>query len=183
MLAYTFGGEIRRAGRIVSGARHTPGTYPKHKLQTMDATLQALVALLIKSIPTIAIFIFLVIYLRATYFSPIAKILQERREKTEGVKDLAQKAFESAEKKKSEFERALDLARGEINQEHEKLRRKWAEEQAEALAKARAQAELKVEAARGTIAEEVERAKAEMDMNVETLSTSIVESLAGRRAA
>jgi F0F1-type ATP synthase membrane subunit b/b' len=149
----------------------------------MEATLQALVALLIKSIPTIAIFIFLVIYLRATYFNPIAKILQERREKTEGVKGLAQKAFESAEKKKSEFERAMELARGEINLEHEKLRRQWAEEQAEALAQARSKAEIKIEAARGAIAEEVERAKAEMDLNVEALSNSIIESLAGRRAA
>ena len=149
----------------------------------MDATLQALVALLIKSIPTIAIFIFLAIYLKAVYFRPVAKILQERREKTEGVKDLAQKAFESAEKKSSEFERALQIARGEISQQHDKLRRQWEQEQAAALNEARAQAEKKIEAARADIAGEVEQAKSEMDMNVESLSTSIVEALAGRRAA
>jgi len=149
----------------------------------MEATLQALVALLIKAIPTIALFIFLSIYLQATYFRPIAKVLKERREKTDGVKELAQRAFDSAEKRTSEFERALQLARAEISQQHEQLRRSWAQEQSEALAKARVEAEAKIEAARHAISEEVERAKAEMDMNVEELSTSIVELLARRRAA
>jgi len=149
----------------------------------MDATLQALVALLIKAIPTIAIFLFLVIYLQATYFKPIAKVLKERRDKTEGVKELAQRAFDSAGKRTSELERALQLARAEINQQHEQLRRQWAAEQAAAIAAARHKAEEKLAAARIAIAQEVERAKSEMDMNVEALSTSIVQSLAGRRAA
>ncbi len=149
----------------------------------MDATLQALVALLIKAIPTIAIFIFLTIYLRATYFGPIARILKERHDKTEGVKNLAQQAFESADKKTSEFERALQLARAEINQQNEQLRRQWAGEEAHELENARHAVESKIAAARVSVAQEIERAKAEMDLNVEALSTSIVESLAGRRAA
>lgn len=149
----------------------------------MDATLQALVALLIKSIPTILIFIFLVVYLRAFYFGPIAKILKERREKTEGTKELAQKAFDSADKKSAEFERALQIARVEISEQNEKLRRQWEKEQTAALAEARAKAESKISDARVAIAEEVERAKSDMDMNVESLSTSILDALAGRRAA
>jgi F0F1-type ATP synthase membrane subunit b/b' len=149
----------------------------------MEATLQALVALLIKSIPTIVLFLFLTIYLRATYFAPIARILKERRDKTEGVKNLAQQAFESADKKNSEFERALQLARGEISQQHEELRRQWAQEQSEALTKARADAEAKVDAARASIAAEVGRAKSEMDLDVEKLSSSIVDLLIRRRAA
>jgi F-type H+-transporting ATPase subunit b len=149
----------------------------------MEATLQALVALLIKSIPTIILFSLLVVYLQATYFGPMAKILKERREKTEGVKALAQKALESADKKTSEYERALQLARGEINQHNEQLRGQWAKEQADALAKARADAEARVAEARLTVADEVEGAKSDMDMNVEELSTGIVEVLAGRRAA
>lgn len=149
----------------------------------MEATLQALAALLIKSIPTILLFSFLIIYLQFTYFAPVARILRERREKTEGVRELAQKAIESAEKKSTEFERALQLAREEINHEHDALRRRWSQEQAEAVAKARADAEAKVDAARVTIAAEVEQAKSAMDLNVEELSTSIVELLARRRAA
>jgi len=149
----------------------------------MDATFQALVALLIKAIPTIAIFIFLVIYLQVTYFKPIAKILKERHDKTEGVRELAQRAFDSAGKRTSELERALQLARAEISQQHEQLRRQWSAEEAGAVAHARQKAEERIAAARIAIAREVESAKSEMDMNVEALSTSIVQSLAGRRAA
>jgi F0F1-type ATP synthase membrane subunit b/b' len=149
----------------------------------MDATLQALVALFIKAIPTIAIFIFLTIYLQITYFRPIAKILKERRDKTEGVKELAQQAFESADRKTSELERALQIARAEISQQHDQLRRQWAGEEADALAVARHQAEERLATARIAIAQEVDRAKSEMDMNVEALSTSIVQTLTGRRAA
>jgi len=149
----------------------------------MEATLQALVALFIKAIPTIAIFIFLTIYLQATYFGPIAKILKERRDKTEGVRELARKAFESADKKTSELERALQIARAEINQQHEVLRRQWASEEADAIAAARHQAGERLAAAHLAIAKEVDGAKSEMDMNVEALSTGIVRALAGRRAA
>lgn len=149
----------------------------------MEATLQALVALFIKAIPTIAIFLFLIIYLQATYFKPIARILKERRDKTEGVKELAREAFESADKRTSELERALQLARAELNQQNEQLRRQWSEEESAVVAAARLKAEEKLAAARLSIAKEVDRAKAEMDMNVEALSTSIVQSLAGRRAA
>ena len=156
---------------------------PNYNRQLMEATLQALVALLIKAIPTIALFSFLIIYLQATYFGPLAKVLKERRDKTEGVKELAQQAFESVDKKTSEFERALQLARAEIGQQNEKLRHQWLDEQEAAVAHTRALAGEKVAAARVAIADEVERAKSEMDMNVESLSTSIVESLTGRRAA
>jgi F0F1-type ATP synthase membrane subunit b/b' len=149
----------------------------------MDATLQALVALSIKAIPTIALFIFLSIYLQVTYFRPIARIMQERREKTEGVQAMARQAFESADKKTSEYDRALQLARNELNHQHELMRRQWVEEQTNALAEARNQAEAKVAAARIAIAEEVEAAKSEMELKVEALSTGIVEALTGRRAA
>ena len=168
---------------VQSGLRSLPGPPRLTIKRPMDSTLQALVALLIKAIPTIAIFCFLTVYLQVTYFGPVKKILQARRDKTEGVKDLAQQAFDSADKKRSELERALQLARAEINQEHDKLRRQWAAEEAAKLTAARTRAEEKLSSARVAIASEVERAKSEMDMNVEALSTSIVESLTGRRAA
>jgi F0F1-type ATP synthase membrane subunit b/b' len=149
----------------------------------MDSTLQDLVALLGKSIPTIVFFILLTLYLKKVFFQPMAKILEERRKQTEGVRELAQRAFEAADKKKSEFERALDLARAEINQENEALRRKWAEEQAQVIARVRAEAGEQIEQAKRQIAEEVETAKAQLDAAVERLSGQIVESLSRRRAA
>lgn len=149
----------------------------------MDATLRDLAELAIKAIPTIIFFIFLTVYLKRVYFKPIAKILEERRKQTEGVRDLAQRAFEAADKKTSEFERAIQLARGEISQENESTRRQWSQEQAETIAQARAEAERQVVEAKRQIAQEVEKANSDLGQAVENLSLHIVESLSRRRAA
>jgi F-type H+-transporting ATPase subunit b len=149
----------------------------------MDATLHALVGLLIKSIPTILFFVLLTFYLKFVYFKPIAHILEERKRATEGVRDLARRASEAADKKTSEFEHALQIARAELHQEHEALRQKWAHEQAEAIAQARAEAERQIEDAKHQIALEVQRAQSELDLRVEDLSRQVVDSLLRRRAA
>ena len=149
----------------------------------MNATLKALVDLLLEAVPTILFFLFLAWYLKRVFFGPLAAILEERRKATEGVRELARRAFEEADKKQSEFERALQLARGEIYQEHERLRRQWSAEQAEAIAKARAEIDDRIEAAKQDIAREVEQAEAELDRRIENLSDGIVRSLVERRAA
>jgi F0F1-type ATP synthase membrane subunit b/b' len=77
----------------------------------MDATLHALADLLLESIPTVVLFLFLVYYLKKVFFIPVARILEDRRKATEGVRELSQRAFEAADKRSSEFETALQLAR------------------------------------------------------------------------
>ncbi len=149
----------------------------------MDATLHALADLLLKAIPTIIFFVLLTVYLKYVFFRPLAKILDERKKATEGVRELAQRAFEAAEKKNSEFEHALQMARAELHREHEELRRKWTEEQAAEVAKARAEADRKIEEAKHQIGEETRRAQAELEARVDSLSEQIVKSLLRRRAA
>lgn len=149
----------------------------------MDETLRALGDLLVKAVPTILFFIVLTLYLRAVLFRPLARILEERRKATEGVRDLAQRAFEAADRKTSEFEHALQMARAELHQEHEALRRRWTEEQEQEVAKARAEADRQIEEAKSQIAHEVERAQADLNANVELLSRQMVSSLLKRRAA
>lgn len=149
----------------------------------MDATLQALAGLLIKSIPTILFFVFLVVFLNQVFFKPMARLLEERRRQTEGVRELAQQALDAVDRKTSEFEHALQLARTQINQENEALRRQWSEEQMEAIAQIRAEAGRQIEEAKRQIAQEVDKAKGELDISVDNLSAQIVDSLLKRRAA
>jgi F-type H+-transporting ATPase subunit b len=149
----------------------------------MDATLHALGELLIKAIPTALFFIFLAFYLERVFFKPLARILEERRKQTEGVRELAQRAFELAEKKTSEFEQALQLARADLHREHDKLRQQWIQEQTERIAQARAEADTQIEEAKREIAEEVRLAEADLAASVETLSRQIESSLLRRRAA
>jgi F-type H+-transporting ATPase subunit b len=149
----------------------------------MDATLQALAALLFQSIPTIVFFIFLAVYLKYMFFKPMEKLLEQRRKETEGVRDIAKRAFEEADKKTSEFERAIQLARIEIAKENEVLRRRWLEEQAQIVADAREDAAKHLERAKIRTAHEIEQAKSDMDTSIDSLSTQIVETLVRRSAA
>lgn len=149
----------------------------------MDQTLHALVGLLIKSVPTIIFFVLLTFYLQRVFFRPLANILDERKRATEGVREIARRAFEAADKRTSEFEHALKIARAELHQEHEALRQQWAQEQAEAIARARAQADEQIQHAKRQIAEEVQRAEAELDSRIGQLSEQIVNSVVRRRAA
>lgn len=149
----------------------------------MEATLKALADLLLEAVPTIIFFLFLSWYLKRVFFQPVAAVLDQRRKETEGVRELAQRAFEAADKKQSEFEHALQLARGDIYQEHEKLRRQWSDEQAQAIAEVREEVDQQIAGAKKQIAAEAERAQAELDSSVESLSEGIVNSLLARRAA
>jgi F0F1-type ATP synthase membrane subunit b/b' len=149
----------------------------------MTSTLLTLVDLLITAIPTICFLVFLSVYLNVMLFRPIAKILEERKKATEGVRDLAQRASEMAESKTLQYQRALDLGRVEIHQEHEALRRQWSEEQAAAIAKVRMESELQIRNARREIALEVEREEAAAGKAAESLSESVVATLLQRRAA
>ncbi len=149
----------------------------------MDATINALVDLLIRAIPTVIFFVFLTAYLNATYFKPLAGILEERRRSTEGLRELSQAAFASADRKESEFERMLQAARNQIGQENEATRQGWAQDQTEAVARARAEAEGQLEAARKQIAVDLAHASTQVEANIEPLTEQIVQSLSRRRAA
>jgi F0F1-type ATP synthase membrane subunit b/b' len=149
----------------------------------MDATLKALAALALEAIPTVLFFIFLTHYLKRIYFLPMANIMEERRKQTEGMRDLAKKAHDAAEKRSYEFDAAIMIVRGQILQENEAQRRQWAEEQAKLVEAARREAESRVAAAKLAIARELENAKSEIGPSVDRLSSQIVESLLKRRAA
>lgn len=149
----------------------------------MDETINALGDLLLKSIPTILFFVFLTAYLKSVYFKPLANILEERRKATEGLREISQQAFASADEKASEYERALQAARAEINSDNEKIRRQLLQEQSETIARARAEAEAKLAAARNVIAGEVSQAGGEIETQIQPLTEQIIASLLRRRAA
>lgn len=149
----------------------------------MDATLQDLAALAVKAIPTVIFFIFLTHFLKRVYFAPVAKILEERRQQTDGMRELAQRAHEAANKRSSEFETAIQLVRSQILQENEVRRRLWAEEQGKLVDAARTAAEQEVVAAKVDIARELEGAKVDVAGTVDQLSSRIVDSIMKRRAA
>ncbi|MBV8570798.1 MAG: hypothetical protein JO319_09300 [Acidobacteriaceae bacterium] len=149
----------------------------------MQSTVDNLLELLITSVPTIVIFVFLALYLNIMLFRPIGKILADRKKETEGMRELAQRAYDAAKQKASEYDRALEAARAAIRAELEAARRKWLDEQGAAIAKARAEMEEQIRNAKLDIAAQLQREQAALEKAAEYLSESVVNTLLERRAA
>jgi F-type H+-transporting ATPase subunit b len=149
----------------------------------MQDTLRELLNLLIAAVPTMLLLAFLTVYLNVMLFKPIARIQEERKRATGGARELAQRAYEAAQKKNSEYVSALEAARAQIRKEQEGLRHQWAGEQSAALEKVRGECETQIKDARQEMLLQVEQQKANCQEVAESLSECVVETLLERRAA
>jgi F-type H+-transporting ATPase subunit b len=149
----------------------------------MEQTIQALGGILLKAIPTAAILLLLYFYFKAMLFGPLDRVLQQRRELTEGARKTAEQSLAAAERKTQEYEAKFRDARAVVYKDQEETRRKWLEDQAAQLAKARADSEATVKTARGAINAEASSARESLRSASEQLADKIAAAVTGRRAA
>ena len=95
----------------------------------MEQTLHALAGILLKSIPTIVLLLFLFFYLKSMLFGPLTRVLQQREELTAGTRHAAQKSLKEAERKVREYEAKMREARAEVYREQEETRKQWLADQ------------------------------------------------------
>ena len=154
-----------------------PGaTLSSGSLTHMEATLQALGALLVQAIPTIVLVVLLHFYLKSVFFAPLARTLQKRREATEGARELARASMKRAAEKSAEYEAALQQARSTIYREQEEARRKWLDDQARQIEEARKHAHEAIHTASGVIGAQAASARHDL----ESQSSDLAEQIAGR---
>ena len=96
----------------------------------MEQTLQGLVEILIKAIPTALFFIILNIVFRFWIFAPLRKVLKDREELTAGARKAAEDSLAAAERKVQEYEAKLRGAHAEVYREQEETRKRWLADQA-----------------------------------------------------
>jgi F-type H+-transporting ATPase subunit b len=149
----------------------------------MDEVLRSLSGLLLKAIPTILLVVAIHFYLKRTYFRPMARVLAERYEATEGARKLAEETLAKASAKAAEYEAALRSARSDIYREQEELRKKLREDQAKAIQQARRSAEASVKQASNQLAGELEAAKQSLAFQTDSLANQIVQTILRRRNA
>lgn len=149
----------------------------------MDPIVRDLLELIVKSVPTIILFITLAFYLRAVFFKPLERIMDERRRQTDGARELAQQALALADEKTAAFAKALNEARAQIQRDQEALRQQWLAEQSEMIAQARVEADTQIKQAQADIAAEADRAKADLESGAAALADQILTRLLGRKAA
>jgi F-type H+-transporting ATPase subunit b len=147
----------------------------------MDQTFAALGELMLKALPTFLLVVALFFYLKAVYFKPMAKVLRERYEATEGARKLAQASLARADEKTAEYEEALRSARAEIYREQEQLRQALRQDHANAIQEARHSAGAMVQEAQGRLAAELEAGKATLQAQSDSLAEQITDAILRRR--
>ena len=149
----------------------------------MEETLNALSGLLLKALPTFLLLIALHFYLKSMFFSPLDRVLEARRQATEGARTKAQTSLERAASMAAEYHAAMRAARGEIYKEQEETRREWDRQQSMALDESRRNTSGMVRQARVELAAEAAAAGQALASEKERLAGLIAESiLHGRRA-
>lgn len=149
----------------------------------MDEILHQLAELLLKAIPTFVLVVLLHFYLKFVFFKPLAKVLQQRYEATEGARKAAEQSMERATAKTKEYEAAMRAARSEIYQAQAQFHKEQQEREAAELAEARKQAESAIQQARAALAQDVEAAKAGLARESEALADQIATAILGRSVA
>jgi F0F1-type ATP synthase membrane subunit b/b' len=149
----------------------------------MDKTLHQLGTILLNGIPTFVLVLLLNLYLRFVFFKPLEKTMAKRYEMTEGARKSAAAALAAACARVAEHQAALRAARAEVYEAQENLNRELEEQQAAALQKAHAEADIMLRGALAALGKDVEAAQRELVVQSETLADQIVNSLLKGKAA
>ena len=135
--------------------------------------LNQLGGLVLGSVPTIVLFLLLVVAYGLLVRRPLEKTLAERRARTTGAVEQAREAISAAEAETAQYEAKLRAARAEIVAAREARIKKWNEERDAALMSARVKALEKVNAAR----QEIEASAAEARTQIEDATGALSEQI------
>lgn len=143
----------------------------------MDDILQQVGALLLGAVPTILLFVVLVIAYQLLVQGPLNRMLAERRARTEGAVENAHKAIAQAEAKAAEYADKLRQARAEIFKMRETRTKQRNAERETALDAARKAAGAKVAEARTQVDAEAERARQAIQGSAGELANQVVRAV------
>jgi F-type H+-transporting ATPase subunit b len=143
----------------------------------MDETLHQLERLLLGSIPTIFLFLLLVILYRLLVYGPLTRVLDERRERTEGAIEQADAAMAAAAAKAQEYEAQLRAARSRIFQARQLKQQQWTRERDSAVAEAHAAAQRQVEEAKLALQAQTEAGHRTIEDSIDQLASEILAAV------
>jgi F-type H+-transporting ATPase subunit b len=143
----------------------------------MQEIFQQLETLLIGSVPTILLFLVLVLAYQFLMQGPLTAMLKKRRALTDGAIEDAHKAIAEAEAKAAEYAASLRQARGEVFKIREERVKQWSAERDAAVEEARKAASQKVSQAKVELEAEAARAKAELQAGAGDLARRVVRAV------
>ena len=117
----------------------------------MQEIIQQVGSFLLGAVPTMILFVVLVIAYQILVQGPLSRTLKERRARTAGAVEEAQKAIAAAEAKATDYAARLRHARAEIFKVRESRLKQWAQERDAQLDVARKSAGARVTDAKAAL--------------------------------
>ena len=143
----------------------------------MQEISQQLGTLLLSALPTMALFILLIVAYQFLIQEPLGARLKQRRARTDGAVEDAHEAIELAEARAAEYAAKLRLARSEVYKVREQRVKQWSAERDAALDAARKAASLKVGEARAALEGEAELARKSIQSSAAELASQVVRAV------
>ena len=143
----------------------------------MDLILHQLGDLFLGCVPTVILFLLVLIFYKTLVYAPLMKVLAERRARTLGTVEDAAAAIQSADAKSQEYEARLRTARLEIGRQREQRLQHWNRERENMLADARHASDETLKTARINMATEVEESRAGIEANADALANDVLKAI------
>lgn len=143
----------------------------------MDQILNELGGLVLGSVPTIVLFIFLVVAYGILVRRPLDRVLAERRARTSGAVEQARGAIAKAESETTAYEDKLRAAKAEIFQARDRKLKQWNAEREAALAQVRQHTQERVRGARQEIEHGAQEARLQIVGLSDDLSSRILNAV------
>jgi F-type H+-transporting ATPase subunit b len=143
----------------------------------MNETLQQLRGLLLGSVPTIFLFFLVVIFYQFLVYRPLMRVLNERRERTEGAIEQAHAAIAAAAAKTQEYEAQLRAARARIFQARQKKQEEWNHARDRAITEAHEAAQRQIEDAKTALQVQSNAARQTIEASVDDLAGEILRAI------
>lgn len=143
----------------------------------MDQILNELGGLVLGAVPTMVLFILLVIAYGLLVRRPLDRILSERHARTAGAMEQAKGAIAAAEAETGAYEEKLRKAKAELFEARERRMKQWAEEREAALDQVRQASQQRVSSARKGIEQSVVEARAQIEIASSDLSAKVLAAV------
>jgi len=143
----------------------------------MQEILSQLGGLLLGSLPTLILFVFLVLAYQYLVQGPLSKTLAERRARTAGAVEGAHQAIAAAESKADDYATRLRHARAEIFKAREQRLQEWTQERDRQLDSARRSASQRVADAKVDLLKEADDARTALITGADQLAEQVVRAV------
>ena len=143
----------------------------------MDPLLKQVGDLLLGAVPTATMFLLLYAIYSALVGNPLRKLLDERRQRTEGAVLKARADIAAAESKTQEYEQRMREARLAIFKAQEVRRQAAQKARAAAVAEARERAQQQIREARAAIDQDMAVARQSLKAESEALASEIIRTI------